>query len=235
MPERARSSQICKSTPLAEATSRNLHISTEDILDSAQQLFVRHGYSGTSIAQIARDSGVDATALEGQFSGKSDVLWSLLDRVEHVFIHRMIERVAIAGPSAKDKIIAYLDERVLTNRGYANDVLLLAQVSLEFRNSTDDIGERVERLNRHVQRTIEGVVEQGKMRGQFRTDLATPDIAAAVIAAHDGAILTWARGDAELDGKRFIQALQSALVRGLEEQIKVERTRPTFIAPGQHP
>ena len=220
---------------MADPISSYQHVSAEDILDSAQRLFVRHGYYGTSVAQIARESGVDATAMQGQFKGKGEVLWSVLDRVEHEFIHKMIERVAIAGPSAKEKVIAFLDERVLLNRGYANDVLLLAQMSVEFRNTTDDIGERVARLNGHVLRTIEGVIEQGKMRGQFRTDIMTPDIAAAIVAAHDGAILIWSRGDAELDGKRLIKALQSTMVRGLEEQIKVERVRPSGIAPGQHP
>ena len=220
---------------MADSTSRYQHVSTEDILDSAQRLFVRHGYRGTSVAQIARDSGIDATAVEGQFRAKGEMLWSLLDRVERQFIHKMIERVAIAGPSAKDKIIAFLDERVLINRGYANDILLLAQISLEFRNATDDIGERVAQLNGHVLRTIEGVIEQGKMRGQFRTDVLTPDVSAAIVAAHDGAILMWSRGDAELDGKRFIRALQSMLVRGLEEQLRSERVRPTEVAPGQHP
>ena len=38
-----------------------------------------------------------------------------------------------------------------------------------------------------------------------------------------------------MDGKRFIRALQSTLVRGLEEQLKIVRDRPTGIAPGQHP
>ena len=218
-----------------EVIFRHQQVGTEDVLDAAQLLFVRHGLDGTSLAQIARNSGVEAAALETKFSSKSEILWALIDRLENQFVHRMIERVAIAGPSAKDKIIAFLDERLLINRGYANDVLLLTQISLEFRKSPDDVGERITRLNGHIQRTIEGVVEQGKMRGQFRTDLGTPELASSIVAAHDGALLTWSRGDPEMDGKRFIRALQSTLVRGLEEQLKIVRDRPSGIAPGQHP
>ena len=88
----------------------------------------------------------------------------------------MIERVAIAGPSAKDKIIAFLDERLLINRGYANDVLLLTQISLEFRKSPDDVGERITRLNGHIQRTIEGVVEQGKCAANFAQTWERPSL-----------------------------------------------------------
>ena len=178
---------------------------------------------------------MEAGALESHFQSKGKILWALLDRLEHQFIHQMVERVALAGPSAKDKIIAFLDERLLAGRGYANDVLLLAQISIEFRKSDNDVGERIARLNRHILRTVEGVVEQGKMRGQFRTDLATPELAAAVIAVHDGAILIWSPDDTELDGKRFIRTMQSTLVRGIEEQIKPMRERPAGIAPGQHP
>ena len=173
-----------------EVIFRHQQVGTEDVLDAAQLLFVRHGLDGTSLAQIARNSGVEAAALETKFSSKSEILWALIDRLENQFVHRMIERVAIADPSAKDKIIAFLDERLLINRGYANDVLLLTQISLEFRKSPDGVGERITRLNGHIQRTIEGVVEQGKMRGQFRTDLGTPELASSIVAAHDGALLT---------------------------------------------
>ena len=217
------------------AVSEEVGSRNQDVLNAAQRLFVRHGYSGTSVAQISRESGVDASVLEKQYDSKSEILWAVIDRVETEFVHRMIERVAIAGPSAKDKVIAFLDAHLLASRSYAKDVLLLAQISREFRDTVDRAGERVVNLNGHVQRTVEGVVEQGKMRGQFRTDLGTPELASSIIAAHDGALLTLSRADADMDVRKFIRTLQSTLVRGLEEQVKIVRERPPGFAPGQHP
>ncbi|WHU48210.1 TetR/AcrR family transcriptional regulator [Gordonia sp. L191] len=51
----------------------------EEILDAAGELFVRHGYSGTSTRMIADAVGIRQASLYHYFKNKDDILAALLD------------------------------------------------------------------------------------------------------------------------------------------------------------
>ncbi|WP_426998798.1 TetR family transcriptional regulator [Pseudarthrobacter sp. N5] len=47
--------------------------SREQILDTARRLFAEHGFEGTSLRQIARETGVDPAMIHHFFEGKDDL------------------------------------------------------------------------------------------------------------------------------------------------------------------
>ncbi|WLP92018.1 TetR/AcrR family transcriptional regulator [Gordonia sp. NB41Y] len=51
----------------------------EEILDAAAELFVRHGYSGTSTRMIAEAVGIRQASMYHYFKNKDDILATLLD------------------------------------------------------------------------------------------------------------------------------------------------------------
>ena len=50
-----------------------------DILDSARDLFAKHGYDGTSIRQLTSTLGITPAALYYHFSSKHDVLEAIME------------------------------------------------------------------------------------------------------------------------------------------------------------
>src|SRR5262249_54965355 len=60
-------------------TGMPVRSSTRDqILAIARRLFVRHGYAGTSIVDLARELGTTTAALYYHFPSKADILAELL-------------------------------------------------------------------------------------------------------------------------------------------------------------
>ncbi|MSP51450.1 MAG: hypothetical protein EXQ91_03530 [Alphaproteobacteria bacterium] len=87
-----------------------------------------------------------------------------------------------------------------------------------------------------MQQTVEGTVEFRKMRNAFRTDLVTSEVAAMIVAAHDGAMLELHRLARQINGRELIRALQFALVRGIEEKVDHQGLdRGSCGAAGTHP
>jgi AcrR family transcriptional regulator len=210
------------------------------ILGGAQRLFVAHGYQRTTLAQIAKEADLGSeSSLHHYFKNKSELLLRLFVRIEEDVLGPMTQRVANAGPSVREKLIALLDTKVLMNRSYLSDALLRILMSLEFRNPDDKLCQEVRKIHRLIQRIVEGVIEFGKLRGVFRTDLETRELAAMIVGAHDGIMLELHRMAGAVDGEALIRSLQSSMLRGLEDETAVlgesELLRYSWQAPGTHP
>lgn len=55
-------------------------LTTERILDAAEQLFAAQGYQGTSLREIAQQVGIKEPGLYNHFKGKQDIYSTVLDR-----------------------------------------------------------------------------------------------------------------------------------------------------------
>src|SRR5688572_20995073 len=104
------------------------------VLGMAQRLFVARGYHGASMAQIAKESDLSEASLHHYFRHKSDLLQRLFNRIEEEVLVGMAERVAKAGPSAKEKLLALFDDKVLLRSTYLSDSMLRILMSLEFQD-----------------------------------------------------------------------------------------------------
>lgn len=51
-----------------------------EILDAAQRVFAVHGYRGSSIAQIIKESGLSAGAIYSYYSGKEELFHAVVER-----------------------------------------------------------------------------------------------------------------------------------------------------------
>ena len=51
-----------------------------EIEDAASSLFHEHGYSGTSVRDIARALDIQGASLYAHVTSKQDVLWSIVER-----------------------------------------------------------------------------------------------------------------------------------------------------------
>jgi AcrR family transcriptional regulator len=80
----------------------------ERILAIAAELFARQGYTGTSIADIARELGTTTAALYYHFPSKADILIGLLAEPMAAY-SRIIESLDSGRPAPEDLLGAFID------------------------------------------------------------------------------------------------------------------------------
>lgn len=189
--------------------------SIERLLAAAQHLFVSQGYRHTTAEQVAEAAGLTKGSLYFYFGSKANVLMQLLDRAEAVTVEAMEERVAAAGPHARDRLVAFIHGQAQLGVELAETVLLLILMSIEFQGTGDAIERRVQAIYGRLYRAVEGIIEDGKATGAFRADVGTREQAAIVMAGHDGTLMEWYRRRGDLDGPELVRALRNTMLDGM--------------------
>jgi len=190
--------------------------STSKLLAAALNRFVGDGYRHTSVEAIARSAGLSKGAVYFYFGSKSALLLRLLDRVEAVVVDEMEARIAGAGPSAADMLVAFVHGQAMLGVERWEHVLLLILMSLEFRGAGDEIEARVTAIYARLYGAVEAIIEEGKAAGLFSAELGTREQASVVMAGHDGTFLEWYRRGRSLDGEELVRALRTATLGGLQ-------------------
>jgi AcrR family transcriptional regulator len=190
--------------------------STEKLLTAALRLFVSQGYRHTTVDEIADAGGLTKGAVYFYFRSKDNVLMSLLDRVEAVVVEPMTARVAEAGPSAREKFVAFIHGQAQLGVDRADEVLLLVLMSLEFAGRGGAIETRLRAVYERMYDTVEDIIALGRKRGEFRSDLRLREQAAIIMGAHDGTFLEWYRRRSAFNGRGLTRALRVTLLQGLE-------------------
>lgn len=80
----------------------------ERILVIARELFARQGYTGTTIADIARELGTTTAALYYHFPSKADILRGLLAEPMAAY-QRILANMSAQRPSAGELLGAFID------------------------------------------------------------------------------------------------------------------------------
>ncbi len=190
--------------------------SIENLLSAALTLFVSQGYQHTTVEQIADAADLTKGSVYFYFATKASLLLRLLERVEDTVVDAMVARVAAAPARARDKLVAFVHGQAVLGVERWEHVLLLILMSLEFQGRGGEIESRVKDIYRRLYHAVEGIIELGKMTGEFRADAGSRELAAIVIAGHDGTFLEWYRRQADLDGPDLVRALRLTLLEGLE-------------------
>jgi hypothetical protein len=147
-----------------------------------------------------------------------------LERVERVVVDEMIARLAAVPDPGVDKMVAFIHGQARLGVTSPDHVLLLILMSLEFAGDKGPIERRIRTIYKQLYRAVETIIEQGKDRGVFRSDIKTREQAAIVMAGHDGTFLEWYRRGAEFDGEELVRALRTSMLAGLMIDPKLERS-----------
>ena len=200
--------------------------SMELLLDAALRLFVSQGYRSTNLEQIAGAAKLTKGAVYFYFRSKEAVLIALLERVRSVVVDEAIAVVNAAGPTPTDKLVAYIHYQANLGITHRDEVLLLLLMGLEFKGRGGDGQDFLVKLYKRQCSFIETLVRAGQAAGEFRTDVRTRELAAIVLATHDGTFLEWFRRSTTLKGAELVRALRSAILTGLAGDAPPSRSRP---------
>ena len=68
---------------------------------------------------------------------------------------------------------------------------------------------------------LERLIRAGRRSGEFRNDVPVRELAAIVMANHDGSYLEWYRRSGSLNGTALVRALRTVVVAGLRRPIRI--------------
>lgn len=190
-------------------------ISVEKLLAVALRLFVSRGYGSTTLEQIAAAARLSKGAVYFYFGSKESVLLELLQRVQTVVVDDAIRAATAAGPSAIDRLVAFLHNQAKLGISRRDDVLLLILMSLEFSHRRDKVTRCIDDVYRRLHKHVEALIRSGQKSGEFRTDVPVRELAAIVMANHDGTFLEWYRRADALSGPNLVRALRSVVLYGV--------------------
>jgi len=191
------------------------------LLDAARELFMRHGYHGTTIEMITEKAGVGTGTFYLYFSAKSELYKSFQDEGIDILTGMLSEAIADRTLSVGDKIFAaaraYLDF-YRTYKEYFNFIaLMVLEGQDELREQESEIGRLIDEKTLSILKLIENIFTEGIEKGECRK--VDPFAAGMVFwAMMDGMILMQERDNLRVAGiglEEMIQAGLSTLFDGV--------------------
>ncbi|WP_151448239.1 TetR/AcrR family transcriptional regulator [Lacisediminimonas profundi] len=201
--------------PRATTKREQREASIEKILKASLRLFVSKGYRSATVDEIAAGAELTKGAVYFYFPTKSAILMALFDQIEELIVDRMVERVAAAGPDLQDKLIAFMHGQSVVGAEKAELVTLYILMLLEFNHAGDEIERRVKGIHLRLTQSVEELMHRGKLTGEFRTDLDTREVAAIIMALHNGTFLEWYCRGESLSGPGLVRALRGVMLNGV--------------------
>ncbi|MEO5881429.1 MAG: TetR/AcrR family transcriptional regulator [Caldimonas sp.] len=188
--------------------------STELLLGAALRLFVSQGFRATNLEQISAAAGLTKGAVYFYFGSKEAVLLEVLKRVRAVVVDRALEAVEAAGDGPVRRLVAYIHYQAGLGITHRDEVLLLILMSLEYKERPGEVNDFIASLYRKQRRLIETLVAEGQKHGSIRSDVPARELAAIILATHDGTFLEWFRRSSTLRGRELTRALRVVLLGG---------------------
>lgn len=184
------------------------------IIQAALESFVRKGYHGTSVSEIAQKAGLTKGALYSHFTGKGELILRLIDEFKAEFIHGMLEALGQCSNNALDRIncvIAFNCRFVIENQHLC---VFLTFLTTEL-NADVDFEPALKDCYKDYTDIVRDIISQGIRQGLFRRDLDADMAALAFVAFHDGVLHQWVLNRNHLDGEAYMHTFRQILLHGL--------------------
>ena len=186
------------------------------ILDAAGRLFVNKGYHGTSIADIAQEAHLTKGALYCHFTGKSDLLLTLIKKFETEYLDELFNAINAQQGNAiakLNRLLSFSSDFAEKNRDLC---LLLTILSAELQGTGNELEGTFTPIYAKYTRFLHRLIEDGKLQGVIQRDLDTQSLAYVIIAFHDGILLQWQRSKDLLEGPEYVKTFRNTLLYGVQ-------------------
>ncbi len=159
---------------------------SQRILDIAERLVQTRGFNGFSYADIAATLGVTKASLHYHFPSKADLGQRLIERYETNFLATLAS-IDRAGGSAFDRLQRYV--AVYTDVLRNDRMCLCGMLAAEFATLPPPMRDEMKHFFDENERWLSGVLEHGAARGEIRFAEHARDVARALMASLEGAMM----------------------------------------------
>ncbi len=187
----------------------------EEIIDKSIKLILQKGYNATRVEDITDATSVSKAAFYLHFESKGQLLETIVDRYESLFLDPIIKAV-------RDSKGDFLHKMKYTHKwasdfAYNNRDLCVGfmTISAEMVGSGTKIETKIKAIKARYRSFYRELLELGKKEGVIKDKLDI-DLAVHVInAIHDGALIEWYANADEIDGAKFALAYRDITLSGI--------------------
>ena len=185
-----------------------------EIEDAASSLFREHGYSGTSVRDIARALDIQGASLYAHVTSKQDVLWAIVEQTAARFEAAADAALAspdpmpVAGPG--DRLAALVRAHV----GVVTDDIERASVFVhEWRSLSTERRAEIARRRDAYESRFRAVITDGIATGTFAP--VDPAVAGAFVLTALNGLVAWYRPDGRLAPAALADAYTDLALRAV--------------------
>lgn len=183
------------------------------IEDAASALFHEHGYSGTSVRDIARAVDIQGASLYSHVTSKQDVLWSIVEHAAARF-DAAVDAIDADPGAAMLEDGAYLMALVRAHVGVVTDDVERASVFIhEWRALQGHRREEIARRRDAYEARFCSVIADGVRSGAFQP--VDPGVTTAYILTALNGLVGWYRPDGRLSGQAIADAYADLSLRAV--------------------
>lgn len=187
----------------------------ETIIRESIRLFLANGFRGTSVKEITGAAAIGRGTLYWYFKSKDEILVSVFERFEQMFLEGLITAVNDREGNFIAKYKAF--HKFATE--FARDQRELAIVFNTLLNEIVGTHTEPERVVRKVyeryRRFLESMLEEGKRDGSVKADLDSSLYAHVIIASHTGMLVEWFVNAETLDVGPFVRAFRDIILKSV--------------------
>ncbi len=140
--------------------SKNKEERRQELIDAAERLFLENGYTGTSVNDIVRTTGVAQGTFYYHFKSKEDILEAIVHKTVQtleVQLREIVEKTGIHPARQLQELLAALFEFVLAHRSLITFVHLDSNALLHHRL----MGTTARIIQRHLLTLVERGIKEG--------------------------------------------------------------------------
>ena len=157
----------------------------ESIIDAATRMFVRKGFFGTSIADIATAVDMTKGALYHHFENKDAIFLAVIEKIKRTWL-TMVGREVLKSRDAEVRLEALLDGHARLIEQNEAFCLVLNSVITEMDGVNPAFRDAVEGVYADLLRFVEQIVRKGQASGQVRSDIDAKLTAFAIVGVLRG-------------------------------------------------
>lgn len=182
----------------------------ETVLRRAIDLFIRQGYDGTSMGDIARELGLTKSAIYHHVPSKQHLLEQALDEaLDGLTAAVRTARSTTSGPGADERLRATVHESVRILAAHLPAVTLLLRVRGNSELEADAL-----RRRREIDDAFAELVADAAAEGAIRADLP-PELVSRLLFGTVNSLVEWYRPDGPVDPDHLADAITTMAFEGL--------------------
>ncbi len=167
----------------------------KQIIEAAVVVIAENGYHQAQISKIARQAGVADGTIYLYFKNKEDVLISVFQEKMAMFVETINEGIA-GKETASEKLLVMFESHF---KILSADKKLAIVTQLELRQSNKDLRFKINGVLRDYLSVLESILEYGKERGEFATDLDIRLARQMIFGTIDETATTWVLNEHKYD------------------------------------
>ncbi|WP_134324475.1 TetR/AcrR family transcriptional regulator [Cumulibacter soli] len=183
------------------------------ITNAAREIFSEHGYSGTSIRDIARKAGLSLSALYYWYPSKQALLAAIIDDADRDYRTRYDEALEDAGDDPAARLAALVRATIEFRVDRRIDSAITAS---ELRNLDQTHHADLRALNRRATGVWKEIIESGIAAGVFTCQY--PDEARRTVIAACNAVAQWYRTGGDVSREQLVERYINIAYRVVQYQ-----------------